>query len=166
MTDASGKNVDQLVAELGSKDAVVRQNARTALVNIGVAAVPSLVSALDAPLQHTRWEAAKSLAGIADPSAAEGLVAALGDTDSDVRWVAGEALVALGRNALKPVLTTLTKSELPEGTYQSSHHVLHELARQPDRASLLAPVLRALEQPEPEMAVPLAAQKALQNVGV
>jgi HEAT repeat protein len=166
MTDASEKNMDQLVAELGSKDAVVRQKARTALVNIGVAAVPSLLNALDAPLQHTRWEAAKSLVGIADPSAAERLIAALGDIDSDVRWVAGEALIALGRDALKPLLATLTNSDLPGGTYQGAHQVLHELAKSTDLTSLLEPVLKALDQPEPQMAVPLAAEKALQSNGV
>jgi HEAT repeat protein len=165
MADASQKNVDQLVADLGSKDAVERRDARGALVQIGSAAVPPLLNALDAPQQHVRWEAAKALAEIADPSAADKLVAALGDKDSDVRWVVGEGLIALGGGAVKPLLTTLTKSDLPDGVYQGAHHVLHDLAKRGDLAPQLDPVLKALDQLEPEIAVPQAAAEALHGSG-
>ncbi len=161
MADASEKSVDQLLVQLSSKDATERRDARAALVKTGAPAVPSLLNALDAPQQHVRWEAAKSLAEIADPAAVERLVAALGDKDSDVRWVVGEALIALGRETIKPLLVTLTKGDLPDGVDEGAHHVLHELAKRPDLASLLAPVLEAFKGPEPEIAVPLAAEKAL-----
>jgi HEAT repeat protein len=166
MADASKENVDRLVAELGSKDAVERREARAALVQIGSAAVSPLWHALDAPQQHFRWEAAKALAEIADPTSAERLVAALGDKDSDVRWVVGEALIALGRESVKPLLTTLTKSDLPDGVYQGAHHVLHDLAKHHDLEVSLRPVLTALDQLEPEIAVPQAAVEALKNSGV
>ena len=165
MTDASKQNVDRLVAELGSKNAVERRDARAALVQIGSAAVPALLDALDAPQQHIRWEAAKSLAEIAEPAAAERLVAALGDKDSDVRWVVGAALIALGPNAVKPLLTTLTKSDLPDGVYPGAHHVLHDLVERGDLASLLEPVLKAFDEPEPKIAVPVAAAEALKSSG-
>ena len=150
MTDASKQNVDRLVADLGSKDAVERRGARAALVQIGSEAVPLLLDALDAPQQRVRWEAAKSLAEIAEPAAAERLVAALGDKDPDVRWVVGVALIALGRGALKPLLTTLTKSDLRDSVYQGAHHVLRDLAKRTELTSVLEPVLKALDQPEPE----------------
>lgn len=166
MTDASKQNVDRLAADLGSKSAVVCRDARAALVQIGSAAVPPLLDALDAPQQHIRWEAAKALAEIADPATVERLVAALGDKDSDVRWVVGGALIALGRVAVKPLLTTLTKSDLPDGVHQGAHHVLHDLARRGDLASLLEPVLKSFQKPEPAIAVPVAAAEALQSGGV
>ena len=164
MTDASKQNVDRLVADLGKKDAVERRDARAALVQIGSEAVPPLLDALDAPQQRVRWEAAKSLAEIAEPAAAERLIAALGDKDSDVRWVVGVALIALGRKAVKPLLTTLTKSDLPDGVYQGAHHVLHDLAKRGDLASLLEPVLKAFDEPEPEIAFPVAAAEALKSI--
>ena len=163
MTDASQKNVDQLVADLGSKNAVERRGARAALVQIGSSAVPALLNALDAPQPHTRWEAAKALAEIAEPSAVERLVGALGDEDTDVRWVVGEALIALGRDAVKPLLATLTQSDLPDGFYPGAHHVLHDLAKRGDLSPVLEPVLKAFDQPEPEIAVPAAAAEALQS---
>jgi len=163
MADALGKSVDQLVADLGSKDAGERLAARSALVQIGSAAVPALLNALDAPDQHVRWAAGKSLTAISDPSAAEKLVDTLDDKDSDVRWVAAEALIALGRDAVQPLLSKLTHSDPPGGMYQSAHHVLHDLVKRSDLAPLLTPVYQALDHPEPEVAVPVAAQEALRG---
>jgi HEAT repeat protein len=163
MTNASDQNMGGLVAGLGSHDAVERRKARATLAEIGSAAVPSLLAALDDPRQHVRWEAAKTLAEIADPAAAERLVAALADKDSDVRWVVGEALIALGGHAVKPLLTALTGSDPPDGMYRGAHHVLHDMVRRGEQASRLEPVLHALDQQEPEIAVPQAAAEALQK---
>jgi HEAT repeat protein len=163
MTDASREIVDELLAQLDSKDVTERKTARAELVKIGHAAVRQLLDALGGPRQHVRWEAAKSLAEIADPSAAERLVAALEDKDTDVRWVVGDALIALGQNAVKPLLTKLTESKPAEGVFEGAHHVLHDLAQNADLASRLEPVLKAYKASEPDIAVPLAAAKALQS---
>jgi HEAT repeat protein len=163
MTGASPQNVDQLLTALGGKDASERAKARQALIQMGSAAVLGLRGALAAPQQHVRWEAAKSLAEIADPSAAHDLVSALGDPDGDVRWVAGEALIALNRDGLRPLLTKLTESDLPEGMYQAAHHVLRALARNEDLDSWLQPVIKALEGHEPAAGVPVAAGEALRD---
>jgi hypothetical protein len=72
-------------------------------------------------------------------------------------------LIALGQNAVKPLLTTLTESDPAEGVYEGAHHVLHDLAKQANLASLLEPVLKAFKGPEPDIAVPLEAAKALQG---
>jgi HEAT repeat protein len=165
MTDSSEPNVDQLLTGLASSDAVERQSARNALVAVGSSAVPGLLAGLDDKRQHVRWEAAKTLVEIADPVASETLVRALGDEDSDVRWVAAEALVALKRDAVKPLLNSLTKSQDAEGFYKSAHHVLHDLSQRSNLGPLLAPVLKALDQSEPKIAVPVAAQKALESLG-
>jgi HEAT repeat protein len=166
MTDTSDHSVEELVAALADKDAVKRKQGREALVRLGSSAVPRLLTALGDNQQHVRWEAAKTLAAIADPAAAETLVDALADKDSDVRWVVGEALIALGHETVKPLLTALTKSDLPDGVYQGAHHVLHDLAKRADLASLLNPVLKAFDEPEPGIAVPVAAAEALKSNGV
>jgi HEAT repeat protein len=163
MTDASQPNVDRLVDNLGGKDPVQRREARAALTQIGSPAVPQLLSALQSAHQHVRWEAAKTLGEIADPAAARGLVLALGDKDNDVRWVVAEALIALGREAIKPLLTMLTQSDPVHRLYQGAHHVLHDLAQRPDLAFLLEPVLKAFKEPEPGVAVPVAAAEALKE---
>jgi len=166
MTDRAAGHAQQLVQNLGSANAAERIRTRAELAKLGRAAVPVLLSALDAPRQHVRWEAAKTLAEIADPAAAQRLVASLGDEDTDVRWVVAVALISVGSAALRPLLTTLTKSEPPEGLYPGAHHVLHDLAKQQDLAALLRPVLSTFHEPEPAVSVPLAAAKALKEMKV
>jgi HEAT repeat protein len=163
MTDDSGKSIEQLVEALGDKNATKRLKAREALVDAGSEAVPFLLSALDSLRQHVRWEAAKALTAIGDPRAADSLVAALSDKDPDVRWVVGEALIALGRDALKPLLVMLEQSDVPDSAYRGAHHVLHDLVRRSDLNVLLRPVLQAFDEPEPTVAVPVAAAEALHS---
>lgn len=161
MAEDSEKSVTQLIEQLGSKHVTERQHARAALVRAGSIAVPQLLDALDGPPQHVRWEAAKALAEIADPAAAERLVAALGDEDTDVRWVVGEALIALGRDAVNPALTALTKSDLSDEMSSGAHHVLHELAKRPELKTRLEPVLDAFKELGAGIAVQVAAAEAL-----
>lgn len=165
MSEQQAKNISQLVASFHSEDPVTRQQAREALVEHGSAAVPALTKALQDAQSVVRWEAAKSLAEIADVTAAEPLVAALGDTDPDVVWVAGEALIALRRAALSPLLRTLIQGNQPLELYRGAHHVLRKLvARSDSLRPLLTPVLQALDQQEPQVSVPGAAAEALKNV--
>jgi HEAT repeat protein len=163
MSDAPEQDVDKLVAALASKNPAERQAARGALVEVGRPAVEPLLVALHAPEQHLRWEAAKTLTGIAHPDAAERLVEALGDKDGDVRWLVAEALIALGRDAVKPVLRALITDEASQRIYQGAHHVLFDLAQRESLRPLLLPVLEAYRHPEPELAVPNAAEKALRS---
>jgi HEAT repeat protein len=155
---------EELVATLASKDGAKRIKTREALIQLGASAVVELLKALDDPQQHVRWEAAKILTAIADPSAAEKLLETLGDEDSDVRWVAGEALIALRHAGLRPLLAGLTKSQDSECLYKAAHHVLHVLANNAELAPIVKPVLDALDQSEPELAVPIAAERALASM--
>jgi HEAT repeat protein len=164
MAEQSEKNIDQLVADFRSEDPVKRQEARAALAEVGSAAVAPLSKALGAPQPVVRWEAAKALEQIADPTAAANLAAALADEDPDVRWVVGEALIALRREAVKPLLQTLVEGHLGSASYKDVHHVLHDLARRSELTPLLESVLTALEKQEPELPVPVAAAKALESL--
>jgi HEAT repeat protein len=164
MSDAPRQDVDRLVAALASKHVGERQAARKALVEVGRPAVPPLLNALGSAQQHLRWEAAKTLTGIAHPDAADKLVDALADKDADVRWVVAEALIALGRDAVKPLLSALITAEASQRIYRGAHHVLHDLAQREPLRPLLLPVLKAFDHPEPELAIPNAAEKALHRV--
>src|SRR5262245_59893803 len=100
---------EQWIAELGDRDATVRENARHQLIRHQSPEVTrELVTALIDPSPHVRWEAAKALQSIADPVAAPALMHALDDDRDDVRWVAAEALIALGKIGQLTVLSGLT----------------------------------------------------------
>src|SRR5512140_777674 len=97
------------VAGLHHKDGLVRRRARQALVDIGQAAVPALVGELTAPMDYTRWEAAKALCEIHAPEAIPALIERLDDENFSVRWLAAEALASLDRAALVPLLQALER---------------------------------------------------------
>ena len=149
-----------LIADLSAKDGGVRERAREALVSMGRLAVAPLIEALESPMEQVRWEAAKALGQIGDPSAAKAFIRALEDEDFDVRWLAAEGLIALGHNAFVPLFQTLIERSDSVWLRQGAHHVLNDLrGKQPEE--ILRPVLAALEHVEPAVEVPLAAQRAL-----
>ena len=154
------EGIADLISTLACKDAVERDSARWALVRIGRAAVEPLLEALGATDSHVRWEAAKALFSIAEPVAAPALVVALDDKDQNVRWLAAEGLCAVGPDALQPLLVALVANADSDWLRDGAHHVLHKLVKK-DPAHPAAGVLTALEQPEPQVAVPPAAEKAL-----
>lgn len=165
MTENSGTELEQRISELYSKDAVERERAREALVQMGHPAVSRLGELLgtEEP-QHVRWEAGKALAAICDPAAVPQLLVALGDEDADVRWVTGQALIAIGEPTVKPLFKTLATANVPDGFYRAAHHVLHDLALQSGSLSKrLKPVLTAFAGPEPRLSVPVAAEQALRQ---
>jgi len=156
----STNTIDPLISKLGNEDGIVRIRARKSLVNIGHAAVRPLVKTLTSKREWHRWEAAKTLAQIGDPSATQALIEALRDKMFDVRWLAAEGLISIGREALLPLLRALM--EHPDSLWlrEGVHHVLHDVDKE-DFNEILQPVLAALEGFEPSVEVPYAAEKAL-----
>ena len=155
--------IEVLVEELGSNDGVKRLHARERLIEMGATAVPALMKALKSPSEQVRWEAAKALGEIRDPSAAGALVDALEDNEPAVRWLAAKALIALGRGALVPVLRGVERCVDNFWLKTGTIHVLHTLVRE-GVAPEAAPVLEALEDIAPRVEAPVAAYHVLQQL--
>lgn len=143
---------------LACKDGMIRGKARGSLVALGKPAVAALVHALQtSKLDQVRWEAAKALGAIGDVRAIPSLVKALEDSDSDVAWLAAEALRKFRKAAWSPLLRALMKAgsdsfSLREG----AHHVL----RQQNEAGfndLLATLVKALKSGSVHESAALAA---------
>ncbi len=157
--------VSALLTDLGSKDGLVRVRARNSLVAIGEQAIGPLVKALAHRNQWVRWEAAKALGQISNPTAAEALVKALEDEVFDVRWLAAEGLTTLGRGALLPLLHALVERSDSEWLREGAHHVFYDLVKgRPDLKDILQPILATLENVEPSLEVPFAAETALNKL--
>jgi len=162
---ADSATVSALLTDLSSKDGLVRVRARNALVAIGEQAVGPLVKALAHRNQWVRWEAAKTLGQISDPTAAEALVRALEDEMFDVRWLAAEGLITLGRGTLLPLLHALVERSDSEWLREGAHHVFYDLVKgRPDLKDILQPVLVTLENVDPSLEVPFAAETALNTL--
>jgi HEAT repeat protein len=164
LADKREARILSLAADLASPDPTVRTKARKALVAIGELTVPSLIRLLSHRKPHVRWEAVKALCCIADPLSASALVDALGDRDGDVRWLAAKGVAALGRDGLQPLLAALLQRAKSGWLCEGAHHVCHALVKRKGLGPILRPVLAALEEPEPEVAAPLAAYAALSRL--
>ncbi len=157
--------IKRLIAGLRSNDGETRREARNELVFIGKPAVDFLIPTLKDPDDDVRWEAAKALSEISDPSAASDLVSLLMDHNFGVRWLAAEALISIGREALQPLLERLT--EHPESSWlrRGALHALHDLKKKvSDLKEVVDPVITALEGFEPEIGCLEAAYTALEKL--
>ena len=152
--------IRSLIANLRSKDGMLRQRSRQSLVAIGKPAVNSLIKLMRDRNDQVRWEVTKALGEIGDPETAPALTAALEDEEFDVRWLAAEGLIALGPKGLTPLLQALTERPQSVWLREGAHHVLHDLSKA-GLQKRMASLLKTLEGIDPEIEVPPLAHKLL-----
>lgn len=155
-----GLDINQLAFALGGRGPVPPWHAREALEAIGSPAVPALIRSLGSFDPATRWEAAKALSDIADPSAVQPLLAALEDEDGSVRWLAAEGLSRIDYPALAPLLHALIDHSGSAWLRDGARHVLRGNLND-QLAGILGPVLVALTGPAPEISVMAPASRAI-----
>jgi HEAT repeat protein len=131
---------------------------------IGKPAVPFLVELLFDPNRYVRWEVCKALGAIRDASAADALAKALDDESVEVRWLAAEALIALGSRAIVPLLHVLELRFNSIFVRQSANHVLNALKKENLLNREMLAVLDTLRSMEPRISVPVAARNALESI--
>jgi len=156
-------SVEALINDLASKNGQTRESARSSLVAMGKPAIAFLLPLLKERKHKIRWEAVKALGEIADPAAIDGLLQALTDEEFDVRWLAAEGLVAMGSQAVEPLLWELTRMQEKTAVLlrDGAHHILHALG---ELGENLKSVLTALEDIDFVVKVPPAARYALKSL--
>jgi hypothetical protein len=162
-----GTNVESLIDMLANKDGMIRQKARKSLVALGRPAVTSLIQALQtSEADQVRWEATKALGAIGDTTSIPTLVKALEDSDSDVTWLAAEALGKFKKIAWPELLRALIKSK-PDSVLlrQGAHHVLRN-QKEDGFDELLATLQNALESSTASESTPFAASNILKRMNV
>jgi HEAT repeat protein len=155
------EDISALVSKLTDEDGLVRQTARISLQAIGKPAVPQLCWLMNNRDKHARWEAAKALAELADPSSVPWLIKALDDRDFDVRWLAAIALIRIQIPALVPLLQTLILTKKQNWLWEGARHVVRGLSREEDFVEMLAPLVNAFDSIDFRMKVPIEARKLL-----
>jgi HEAT repeat protein len=159
-----GDDVPALLEALADSRAAIRMQAREALIERGDEVVAPLTELLEHKTFHVRWEAAKALEQMRPPAAVTGLIRALRDEEQDVRWVAADALIAIGRPALKPLLEALIERSDSFELRQSAHRILQHV-EEPDLQAILNDCLLALGHVGAESDIIPAAEKALERLG-
>ena len=160
--------INTLIKQLSDKDGQVREKARLTLADIGKEATLPLTELLTAADRQTRWEAAKVLVAIADPATIPALIQTLKDNVFEVRWLASEALVGIGTDAIKPLLEKLRTGSDNLFVREEAHHIFKYIQRDNPKANelsaILKPVIDALEGSTASVSTPGAAKKALEKL--
>jgi len=160
-----GSNLESLINLLASENGATRMKARKSLVALGKPAVPSLTRTLqNSKEDHIRWESAKALGTIGDMRAIPSLVKALEDSNSDVTWLAAEALRKYKKIAWPQLLRALVKSK-PDSVLlrQGAHHVLRN-QKENGFNDLLSILRIALESSTASESTPFAASNILKRM--
>jgi len=124
--------IEELIKKFYNKDGIQRKKARYALVKIGKPAIKYLSDLLNEPKEneqkeYVRWEAIKTLSQINHPESIPILINALENDDFDVRWMAAEGLINIGKKSIKPLLKSIVKKSNSIFLLEGAHHILKDL---------------------------------------
>jgi HEAT repeat protein len=142
--------LQELIIKLGSDNGLERQKARKAFVKMGMDSIDFLMELLSHPKHIYRWEAVKTLEEIGDPVSIPLLIQAMEDDKSDVRWIAANGLIKLGKHSIKPLLKILETKSDSVFVLEGAHHVFFELRENKmlPKGFPINKLLSALKNPE------------------
>ncbi len=119
--------IEELISKFYIQDVIQRRKARLDLVKIGKPAIKYLSGLLNEPKEQVRWEAIKTLSQINDSKSIPILINALENGDIDVRWIAAEGLINIGKESIEPLLKALLENSNSKYLLKGAHHVLKDL---------------------------------------
>ena len=132
-----------LVTALAQEHSVVAEAITRAMIQVGEAAVPLLITAIESSVDSVRWHAAEALAAMGDPRSLTGLVSALDDADPAVRWWAARGLARLGNPGLLGLLRSLEANPGSPALAQGLRYAIDGVSSEQRRQELL-PIADAL----------------------
>jgi HEAT repeat protein len=136
-------------------------NARVALVRMGNTIIPQLHKLVASENSLLRMEAAKLIQLAADRRSIKVLITLLDDAEFDIRWIAAEGLIRIGRKSIVPLLKAVRDGKSSLFLNKRAHQVLASLLRQEEKKQLL-PLMHSLEDfHELNETAPVEALKAL-----
>ncbi|NJD58027.1 MAG: hypothetical protein C3F13_13960 [Anaerolineales bacterium] len=162
MEELPRANVGTLITQLRVPNDSDRLQAREILTCIGAFAIPELLNTLTTADTQLRWEIIKVFEGIQNTNTIPALVEQLKNEHAGVRWAASNALLGFRRQAIPALLEALMRDADSTWLRQSAHHILHVLKDSGNLTSTEERVYQALEDLEPMVTVPWAAERALE----
>jgi hypothetical protein len=130
-------------------------------VKQGEKILPVMYKLLKSDYKTTRREAMKVVELIAHKSSVPVAIDMLEDRESEIRWIAAETLIRIGRYSIKPILEALVANGMSYYVRKGAHHVLSELVNQKDPKELKQLVhIIGLGSEAPEI-IPMKAVKIL-----
>ena len=155
----------RILERLSNTDRTLRLETRKELEEIGVEIIPHLSEILYFDDHKLRLEAAKTLGQMAYPEGINIQIQALEDEESDIRWIAAEGLVKLGRKVIKPLLEKLIDDDgesicMRKGAF----HIFPKLDIRDERKEKLKPLIKALNTKKLYQEIPIIAKSILEEM--
>ena len=158
-------NYSAWIAQLEDHDWKTRQQARLELMRAGEKAIPVLARAILSGDAALRFQAAKALSQMDTPAVIPILIETLvRNPYFGVRWIAAEGLIRLRESGLAPLLRSLRQHSDSTWLREGAHHILRSLHDEGVESEAIDKVLHALEDVEPALEVPWAAEAALEHL--
>ncbi len=158
-------NLTSLIKEsLDSKNSVKKLSARSTLVGMGKPIIPKLHKLLNSENGLLRMEAAKIVELIADRRSIPYLINLLGDKEFEIRWIAAEGLIKIGRPAILPLLKSIRDGKSSLILNKGAHHVLLSLLNENEKNKLMSFLLSLDDVQELGETAPIEASEAIKTI--
>jgi HEAT repeat protein len=154
----------ELIEKYEDNNGLIREKARHSLVNMGTRVVPYLHKLADIDDDTFRWEICKTISEIADENSIDILIKVLKDPNGDIRWIAAEGLIHIGRKSIPSLLREIMHSNDSLFLREGAHHVISKLVYNKDKDRFLS-LLDSLEsKSETSELAPLEASRLLSGI--
>jgi HEAT repeat protein len=157
-------NITNLILELlDKKNFSLKIDARNTLVSMGKKILPQLHSVLSTESDNLRKEVVKIVELIADPKSIPILITLLDDTVFDIRWIATEGLIKIGRKSIVPLLKSIRDGKSSYFLDKRAHHVLENLLTEREKIDFEKLLHSLNDYLETREIAPIEAAKALEK---
>ena len=154
------KNMHALLEEKNYKE---KHRAKEALLKKGSSILPHMHNLLASGNASLRREATRMIELLADKKSILPLIQLLSDPETEIRWMAAEGLIRIGRRSIEPILKAVRDNEDAFLLDKGAHHVLVCLLHRKEKEKL-KPLLLSLDNyHELGETSPLEAEKALKT---
>jgi HEAT repeat protein len=136
--------VKLIKASLDNRNSGKKLTARSNLVRIGKTIIPQLHKLLESENVLLRMEVAKIVELIADRRSIPILIRLLDDKEFEIRWIAAEGLIKIGRRSILPLLKSVRDGESSYFHNKGAHHILNSLLNESEKKKL-KPLLLSLD---------------------
>jgi HEAT repeat protein len=164
LKDIPNKLTSLIKELLDSKNSVKKLAARSTLVRKGKTIIPQIHKLLSLENGLLRMEAAKVVELIADRRSIPFLINLLDDKEFEIRWIAAEGLIKIGRRSILPLLTSVRDGKSSFILNKGAHHVLLSLLNENEKNKLTSLLLSLDDAQELGETAPIEASDAIKTI--
>jgi HEAT repeat protein len=138
--------------------------ARKTLVRMGKSIIPQMHKLFESEIGSLRMEAAKIVELIADRRSIPSLIKLLDDKEFEIRWIAAEGLIKIGRRSILPLLKSVRDGESSYFHNKGALHVLNSLLNENEKNKLTTLLLSLDDVQELGETAPVEASVAIKAI--